>query len=92
MDHDYTTAKNKLTAGIDVTPFMAYVLMNRIKAAFSHRLDKLEFLVAPYEADAQLCYLSQTGYVDYVLTCDSDLVAFGCKSVLYSFQTNLEGH
>ena len=30
-------------------------------------------LVAPYEADAQLMYLSQNGYVDVILTEDSDL-------------------
>jgi len=39
--------------------------------------------VAPYEADAQLAYLSISGIADIVLTEDSDLLAFGAKRVLY---------
>lgn len=44
---------------------------------------KIEYFVAPYEADAQLAYLAKIGYVDLVLTEDSDLLAFGCKRVLF---------
>lgn len=41
--------------------------------------------MAPYEADAQLAYLSRAGIVDVVITEDSDLLAFGARSVLYKF-------
>ena len=34
------------------------------------------FLVAPYEADGQLAFLQQRGYVDLVITEDSDLIAY----------------
>lgn len=36
-------------------------------------------MVAPYEADAQLCFLEREGYVDGIITEDSDLLVFGCK-------------
>lgn len=36
------------------------------------------FLVAPYEADAQMAYLALNGLVDVVLTEDSDLLCYGC--------------
>lgn len=43
--------------------------------------DGVECIVAPYEADAQLAFLSQTGYVHAVISEDSDLLPFGCKRV-----------
>lgn len=41
----------------------------------------VEFLVAPYEADAQLAYLAISRYVFAVITEDSDLLAYGCPRV-----------
>eukprot|EP01052_Picozoa_sp_SAG31_P043036 SAG31_NODE_7041_length_1807_cov_1.233021_1_plen_251_part_10 len=38
--------------------------------------------VALTEADGQLAQLARTGAVDHVLTIDSDLIAYGCPSVL----------
>lgn len=40
--------------------------------------------MAPFEADAELAYLSTSGRVDAVLTEDSDLLAYGCKKVPFS--------
>jgi exonuclease-1 len=42
--------------------------------------------VAPYEADAQLAYLSKIKYVDIVMTEDSDLLAYGCEQVLFKYE------
>ena len=39
--------------------------------------------MAPYEADAQLAYLERIGLVDAILTEDSDLLVYGCKTVLF---------
>lgn len=41
----------------------------------------VQYIVAPYEADAQLAYLEKTGVIDAILTEDSDLLVFGCKRV-----------
>lgn len=42
----------------------------------------VEFLVSPYEADAQIAYLYRTGRIQAAITEDSDLLAFGCEQVL----------
>jgi exonuclease-1 len=47
------------------------------------KIEKIQFVVAPYEADAQLAYLSKIGIIDAVLTEDSDLLSFGCSRVIY---------
>ena len=41
----------------------------------------VEFVVAPYEADAQMAHLALTGQVQGVITEDSDLLAYGCPKV-----------
>lgn len=38
----------------------------------------MKYLVAPYEADAQMAYLARSGAVHAVITEDSDLVAYAC--------------
>lgn len=42
----------------------------------------IKFYVAPYEADAQLAYLSRIKMVDAVVTENANSVPFGCKKVL----------
>ena len=46
------------------------------------RSENIPFLVAPYEADAQLAFLQLNGYVDLVVTEDSDLIAYGLSTPL----------
>ncbi|XP_071506297.1 uncharacterized protein [Diadema antillarum] len=61
---------------INVTPEMALDVMKAVRS-----LD-VDCIVAPYEADAQLAYLEKNGFVQAVITEDSDLIAFGCKKVI----------
>jgi 5'-3' exonuclease len=59
----------------------------------SLRSQKIPFLVAPYEADGQLAYLQLCGYVDLVVTNDSDLIVYGPLSpVLYKIARDEEKH
>jgi len=44
----------------------------------------IEYVVAPYEADAQMAYLDRTDRVAAIITEDSDLILFGCKRVRVS--------
>ncbi|XP_039142572.1 exonuclease 1 isoform X2 [Dioscorea cayenensis subsp. rotundata] len=66
---------------VRITPSMAHQLIQIL------RKENVEFVVAPYEADAQLAYLStldaDEGGVDVVITEDSDLIAYGCQAVIY---------
>lgn len=41
----------------------------------------IDYIVAPYEADAQLAYLAKNKMADIVVTEDSDLILFGCDKV-----------
>ncbi|RLN76560.1 hypothetical protein BBJ28_00025242, partial [Nothophytophthora sp. Chile5] len=43
------------------------------------------FYVAPYEADAQLAFLSRHRLVDVVISEDSDCVPYGCKTMLFKW-------
>jgi len=61
---------------IDVTPEMAY------RFILALRREGVRFCVAPYEADAQLAYLEKIGVIHAIVTEDSDLLVFGCKTLL----------
>ncbi|XP_041865525.1 exonuclease 1 [Melanotaenia boesemani] len=69
-------ARDCFTRCVNITPAMAH---NLIKAARSRGVD---CVVAPYEADAQLAYLTRSGLAQAVITEDSDLLAYGCKTVI----------
>lgn len=45
----------------------------------------IEYIVSPYEADAQLAYLARIGYVDCVLTEDSDLLVYQTPLTLFKW-------
>ena len=83
---------------MDITPEIANRLV-QVRKFYSHssccidqfiyfykkklKEENIEFIVAPYEADAQLAYLALNGLVDAVITEDSDLLVFGCPKVLF---------
>ena len=46
--------------------------------------ENVDYIVAPYEADAQMTFLSVNKLVDAVITEDSDLIPFGCSRVSVS--------
>lgn len=51
---------------------------------------RVDYVVAPYEADAQMYHLERMGLVDGIITEDSDLLVFGARKVgflprLFSF-------
>lgn len=54
------------------------------------RAEGVDYVVAPYEADPQLCFLEREGFVDGIITEDSDLLVFGCRQVI--FKLDGEGH
>lgn len=89
-----TEARDCYTKCLDITPEMAFQL---IKVSWNAttltdyaneqalRAEGVEYVVAPYEADAQLCFLEREGYVDGIITEDSDLLVFGCRQVRVIF-------
>ena len=43
----------------------------------------MPYVVAPYEADAQMAYLERISLVDGIITEDSDLLVYGCRKVYF---------
>ncbi|KAL2835041.1 hypothetical protein BDW59DRAFT_2508 [Aspergillus cavernicola] len=69
-------AYQEFQKAVDVTPLMARYLIEELK-----KMD-VQYVVAPYEADAQLVYLEQHGFIDGIISEDSDLLVFGAKRLL----------
>jgi exonuclease-1 len=55
------------------------------------KVRQILYVVAPYEADAQLAYLAQNGFVDGVISEDSDCLVFQCGIVLYKWGKHGDG-
>ena len=69
-------AHQELQKAVDVTPEMALKLIDELKKI------GVQYVVAPYEADAQLAYLERQGIIQGILSEDSDLLVFGAKRLL----------
>lgn len=69
-------AYQEFQKAVDVTPYMARQLIEELK-----QMD-VQYVVAPYEADAQLVYLEQHGHIHGIISEDSDLLVFGAKRLL----------
>ncbi|XVE58835.1 hypothetical protein DITRI_Ditri04bG0200800 [Diplodiscus trichospermus] len=76
---DVKGASELFQRAVSITPAMAHQLIQIL------RLENIEFVVAPYEADAQLAYLAtldaEKGGVAAVITEDSDLITYGCPVI-----------
>ncbi|KAI9045511.1 putative exonuclease [Aspergillus affinis] len=69
-------AYQELQKAVDVTPLMARQLIDELKKM------NVQYVVAPYEADAQLVYLEREGIINGIISEDSDLLVFGAKRLL----------
>lgn len=69
-------AYQEFQKAVDVTPLMARHLIDELKKM------NIQYVVAPYEADAQLVYLEQHGFIDGIVSEDSDLLVFGARRLL----------
>ncbi|CAH8451695.1 unnamed protein product [Schistosoma haematobium] len=85
MKGDKAAAQECFERSVFVTSEMAYEVL---RAARNMGVD---CVIAPYEADAQLAYLNRTGYADFVITEDSDLLLFGCRQVVFKLDLSGSG-
>ena len=68
---------SKCESAIKVTASMISRLQSALKEL------SIDFMIAPYEADAQLAYMCRMGWIDVAISEDSDLLAYGCPSTLF---------
>ena len=73
---DLQGAHAAFARAVDVTPALAHIFIAWL------REQGTPFVVAPYEADAQLSYLFRQGIITGVIAEDSDMVPFGVGRVL----------
>lgn len=78
-------ARKNFVQAVDVSPRMALKLIQAC------RKRKIDCIVAPYEADAQLAFLNKNRFVDFVISEDSDLIVFGCSKVLFKLDISGNG-
>ncbi|KAF9892960.1 Rad2 nuclease [Aspergillus nanangensis] len=69
-------AYQELQKAVDVTPLMARQLIEELKKM------NVQYVVAPYEADAQLVYLERQGVIHGIISEDSDMLVFGARRLL----------
>lgn len=77
-------ANRRFSESFDVTPQLAFEIMEYLK---KNGL-QIDCIVAPYEADAQLGYLSKINYIDAVIAEDSDMLVFGAKELFMKQDQN----
>ncbi|KAI7821843.1 PIN domain-like protein [Kickxella alabastrina] len=65
------------TRSVEVMPWMAKAVIDELKK------EGFRYLVAPYEADAQLAFLETRRVISACISEDSDLVVFGCRNVIF---------
>ena len=80
----YVEANAFFAKAVDVTPQLAY------EVSLALKVHNVRVIVAPYEADAQLAFLSRNNHVDFVISEDSDLLVYGCTKVLYKLDFKTE--
>lgn len=78
--HNSYTMRSLCQKALDITPNIAHQALEVLRDEY-----KVECIVAPYEADAQLSYLSRINYVDAVITEDSDMLVFGSICTIYKY-------
>uniref|UniRef100_A0A6A7G7Y7 Exonuclease 1 n=1 Tax=Hirondellea gigas TaxID=1518452 RepID=A0A6A7G7Y7_9CRUS len=81
---DIRTAVKHCQRAVRVNVIMVRTFMQALK-------DKgVQYIVAPYEADAQMVFMVNNGFADFCITEDSDLLVFGARKVL--FKLDREGN
>jgi exonuclease-1 len=68
--------KKKMAAAGRITPLLIKSIIEVLKK------EKIKYVVSPYEADAQLAYMSSIDMIDAVYTVDSDIVVHGAESII----------
>ncbi|XP_040998489.1 exonuclease 1 [Juglans microcarpa x Juglans regia] len=78
---DASAAYELFQRAVSITPSMAHQVIQVLRS------ENIEYVVAPYEADAQLAYLcsleAEKGGIISVITEDSDLIAYGCQAIVF---------
>ncbi|RWS02272.1 exonuclease 1-like protein, partial [Dinothrombium tinctorium] len=73
-------ARELMKRCVDITHEMAFKLIVEL------RKRNIDYIVAPYEADAQIAYLLKSGIAHFAITEDSDLLLMDCRFILTKYK------
>lgn len=71
-----TPSRQNIVSAVDITAHHAAMVIALLKQR------QIKFVVAPFEADAQMVWLENNGFVSGIISEDSDLLVFGAKRLL----------
>lgn len=78
---DQAKLSNSYIEAVEIVPQQMYNFQHYLSSV---RLDReIKYIVAPFEADAQLAYLYKQKLIDCVLTNDSDLIIYGVEHIMF---------
>jgi len=82
---DLKLATSYYQQSVSISPDMVHRLMQTLDTHGVH------YMVAPFESDAQLAYLSLMNIIDVVITEDSDSIVYGCRAVFLKIDKDGNG-
>lgn len=80
-----SAAHAAFSKAVDVSCKMAATVIAAAKAKWGADNEKVKWVVAPYEADAQLAFLARNNHVDVVISEDSDCLAYEVPRTVFKF-------
>ena len=80
-----TAAYGFFAKSVDVSPLMAAKVISAMRHRYGESRAEVDWIVAPYEADAQLAYLSIEGLCDAVISEDSDNLPYGVSRTVFKW-------
>ena len=91
-------ACKKYASSIDITPQLAHDFIVKINT-FNNNISthnvpenkKIQFIIAPYEADAQLAYLARENKIAVVLAEDGDFIAYNTPNIFFKMDKDGNG-
>ena len=86
LDSNLTKISAAKKAGAHTSKLFAAVVASLLQEL---RKAQIPFLVAPYEADGQLAFLSKCQYIDCIVSENSDSIPHGARAVLYKYKTTM---
>lgn len=80
LDGKAAQAEKEMAGAIEVTARMRGLLIDALRER------NVSFVVAPYEADAQIAFLVLSGACEAAITEDSDLLAYRCPKTIFKLK------
>ena len=81
---EITEEKSESEAVKEEKPVITREIVSEIKKNLD-KMSNVTIVQAPSEADPQLAFMALNGFIDAVVTEDSDLIVYGCEKVIFLY-------